>query len=281
MGRALAESRRRKGAFVQDHPICIFCGGEHPSETEDHIPGRSFFNERRWPEGFVFPACRKCNSATRADELLLGFIARCGDDSSDPVNRAEWDRARQGVANNRPDVYRSLLMTPNEVRTALHAYDIERVPGLPLREHPIIKLPADDFDAASRRYGFKLGAALHYRHTGRVVRSGGGCFVYLRSNVALVTDGLPRELLDMLPLKPTLVRSARVLNDQFSYACGHDEAGDFGGYVVRFRRSFALIIILLTSRELVDRLDAGNTDETLVEPFVWCDCASPSASSQT
>jgi hypothetical protein len=95
-----AKLRRRK--LLEDGARCVFCGGGEPATTEDHVPARAFFDGRRWPEGFTFPACRACNEATRADEQLMAFIAFLGDERFDPSRSDTWNRLKTGVRNNRP-----------------------------------------------------------------------------------------------------------------------------------------------------------------------------------
>ena len=69
--------RVRRARFLAAHPCCCFCGGGIRAETEDHIPARSLFVDRQWPEGFVFPACRSCNSSSRFDGLLKAAPSGC------------------------------------------------------------------------------------------------------------------------------------------------------------------------------------------------------------
>ena len=73
----MGEKVRRTQLFLAKHPLCCFCGGTEPAVTEDHVPARSFFAKRRWPEGYAFPACEKCNAATRLDEQVCNFLVRC------------------------------------------------------------------------------------------------------------------------------------------------------------------------------------------------------------
>jgi len=56
----MGQARRRRAAldrFLAEDPVCCFCGGSRAAETGDHVPGRAIFLERKWPEGYLFPAC--------------------------------------------------------------------------------------------------------------------------------------------------------------------------------------------------------------------------------
>jgi hypothetical protein len=230
------------------------------ADTEDHVPGRTFFRGRAWPANHVFPACSPCNAATRADEQLLSFVARMGQHNATDLDREEWERTRRGVANNYPAIYRDFLMTPNELRRAFHAYGLQRIPGLPLQHHPIIKLPVETFRPAYLRYGFKIGASLHYLHTRRIVAPDGGCFVEFRSNVDAATGRLPGELAELLPARSILVRAGKTLNEQFSYAFGTTDDGEAGAYLAQFRDAFSLFVIVGVTANALTKISDGDDD---------------------
>ncbi len=61
-------------AFIKQHPICCFCGGQ--TSTRDHQPAKIVFPDKRRPKGLEFPACSTCNRQTSAPETLLAFVSR-------------------------------------------------------------------------------------------------------------------------------------------------------------------------------------------------------------
>src|SRR5258708_15176126 len=86
--------------FLKAHPLCCFCGGTKPATTVDHIPARSCFVGRRWPEGYAFPACGDCNATTRITEAIAAAISRCHPDPKDATQTAELLRLVEGIRNN-------------------------------------------------------------------------------------------------------------------------------------------------------------------------------------
>lgn len=62
--------------FLQQHPICCFCGGATHSVTQDHIPPRSYFIDSRHPGGLEFPSCRSCNNRTSNEEDIARLLSR-------------------------------------------------------------------------------------------------------------------------------------------------------------------------------------------------------------
>ena len=73
--------RARRTRFLAAHPYCCFCGGVVATETEDHIPARSLFVNRQWPEGYVFPV----------------HLVVCADDV---LKRCTCDRTQDGKGLN-------------------------------------------------------------------------------------------------------------------------------------------------------------------------------------
>jgi hypothetical protein len=107
----MGEEVRRKRLFLAKHPLCCFCGGTEPAVTEDHIPARSFFTERRWPEGFVFPACWNCNAAlgwTNRFAISCRAVTPWAASSLPEIND-EFNAALTALVNNHPGILEELL----------------------------------------------------------------------------------------------------------------------------------------------------------------------------
>jgi len=111
----------RREKFFADHPWCCFCGGQTLATTEDHVPARSIFDSRNWPEGYNFPACDRRNRLTRLDEVVIAMLSRIRnrDDLTTELQGLEMRHAMAGVQNNFPDAYEVMWLRPNEVRRFL------------------------------------------------------------------------------------------------------------------------------------------------------------------
>ncbi len=90
-------------------------------------------------------------------------------------------------------------------------------------------------------FGAKLGFALYYELTGRVVPPEGGVAVWWYSNYDAVTGGIPPELFQILGEDRTLKQSKWSTGDQFNYAPVIPENGNMAAYFSTFRRSFAVL----------------------------------------
>ena len=122
----MGERNRRRRFFFEQHPVCCFCGGRTQATTVDHSPSRSIFFERRWPEGYAFPACENCNSATRLDELLVAMLSRVNSGASTPAHEdAEIAKYLADVANNFPGLLEAMRPTAEQLRKARDKYGVQ------------------------------------------------------------------------------------------------------------------------------------------------------------
>src|SRR4051794_40646259 len=83
--------------FLKDHPLCCFCGGATTATTEDHVPSRALFRDRQWPEGYVFPACQKCNGVSSKHELIIAMLGRTYPDVEDETHKEQVVKLMRSV----------------------------------------------------------------------------------------------------------------------------------------------------------------------------------------
>lgn len=117
----MGSRRARRQAFFSTHPHCCFCGGSAVATTEDHVPGRSLFAERAWPEGYVFPSCESCNRGSAEGELFMGFLVRIPVRASTPTERVERQKAIEGIHARYPTFFANFQRAPRVETRPLHA----------------------------------------------------------------------------------------------------------------------------------------------------------------
>src|SRR5438128_2693809 len=99
----MGNQRARREAFFDSHPWCCFCGGGVAATTEDHIPARTLFRGKQWPERYVFPACTNCNHASSLDELALAALVRIQVSDFTPGDELEFEEALAKLNRRRPE----------------------------------------------------------------------------------------------------------------------------------------------------------------------------------
>lgn len=265
----MGTKNRRLQAFLQEHPLCCYCGGNEPATTEDHWPPRSVFNERKWPDGYVFPACDRCQMATPNDEALFALICRMTAPGEQSSAFGATNKLMRAVAEREPEIYRSFLMPANQKRKWLKERDITLPPGLGTSDVPVVSLAHPNLKARIRRCATKLFLSLHYLHTKKILPSTGGIVLSEFSNVATIEQqGL--EVFSQMAVNVPEIRWQRMdVTPQFKYRFSADARWGIGSvFLVQFNDGVGFGAICI--RDLAHCPPAQDND--LVRPFSWGGC---------
>jgi hypothetical protein len=96
------KKRETHKALLKRYPNCIYCGGQKPAKSIEHMPPRMMFKAKQRPDGLVFPACDECNQGTSHSDLVASMLGRVYPDAADDADRADIQKTIQAVANNVP-----------------------------------------------------------------------------------------------------------------------------------------------------------------------------------
>lgn len=252
--------------FFAEHSFCCFCGGGEPAVTEDHQPARSFFDERKWPEGYNFPACSKCNQASRVLENVFAILVRMGPgDGEHGIQKAEFEKLLEASTNNFPALLQR--MTANDKRRFYRSEGLPKPPGVAFSEINMCAVDAKLTEHAIMMISQKLFCALHYKHTGSILPRDGKVFIRWITNAYTHRGAAFNEFLRWLSKRPNLVRSNVRLNDQFDYVFMTDPNGSsFSAFFCMFRTSFVAYGLVFDSSKLAGE-DFDPLD--LRGPFDW------------
>lgn len=259
-----SKSQRHK-AFLLQHPRCCFCGGIAPSEEEDHFPSKSLFENKQWPEGFVFPACVSCNRVTRHHEQIVAMLARLYPDPTTNVGRREVHERMRAVAHNFPGLLENMRPTAEDLVLAQEKYGLKVPPGASPEDLPVLSLRSERLHSAVIQFGRKLALALFYKHTRAILPTGGQIAIRWYANAQIHMDEIPRQLASVLNQFPPLIRNNTSLGDQFFYRWGIADTGQMAAFLALFRESFAIVGFMATTG---GRLGIP-PDVELHGPFSW------------
>lgn len=234
---------RRLKKFLTHHPRCCYCGGKENATTQDHFPPRSIFPKRQWPEGYVFPACNACNSATSEDENIVALFARIYPEASSEEDQAEVTKIMQAVSELHPDLFRSLFPSANQVRRWLHERNMTLGAGMTTKDVPVMTIEHPRITTAVERFATKLFCSLYYMHTKSILSPSGGIVFRWYSNAQSPEEMPPEYILGpMLKMFPKLTRQGTSLASEFSYRYGIAvDTGTSGAFHVAFRQSIAML----------------------------------------
>ena len=257
-----AKAKHRK-EFLAKHPVCCFCGGVRPAEEPDHVPSRVLFDDRQWPEGFEFPACVKCNRATRHDEQVVAMLSRIYPDPTTEKGRAETYERIRAAAHNYPEILEEMRPTARQLRKASEKYGL----GESYADLPALSVKGPRINAAIENVGRKLFCALYYMHTGQIVPPDGGVAIRWFTNVQIDADEIPRSLAPLLANFGKTERSRTKLDDQFFYRwVVPSDSKNVAAFLAFFRRSFALLGYVNCNAADFHKL---GPDAKVVRPYVW------------
>jgi hypothetical protein len=262
--------REKEPGFFTKHPFCCFCGGTTKAVEKDHVPGRAFFRDRVWPDGFVFPACAKCNRATADDETIAAWLARLKPEADNSKTFEEFKKKTEAHFRYSPGLLQSLKdKTTHRQRRQARKF-LNLPPDYPLMEVPVVSVENDRVQDAMVSVGRKLALALYYKHTGTPVPRGGGVAVRWYSNYQIDNNEIPRDMAQVLPIAGVVMNGKTNLRDQFFYRYGLGEEPDrkMMTFLALFHESYGILGFMASKIEMLKPGSMGDKMK-LFSPYEW------------
>ncbi len=170
---------------------------------------------------------------------------------------AEFDKFARAMQNNFPGFLHAL--SANEKRRFLRSQGLTRPLGMALSEMYAAGVNAPDARQLFETCIRKLLCALHWKHTGHIVRNHDGVVATWILNAYfsefIKTD--EARLYETLPACPPIVRNGRNLSDQFAYRYGVDEDKTTSVFFIAFRNAILVQGFVSQSVETLDQLRAS------------------------
>jgi len=216
----MGEARRReldaRAAAFAKTDRCIFCGGIVEATTVDHCPPRSIFSNRKWPEGYVFPACGACNSGSKRSENWVAMMSRMhsGPEADEETSASELYRLGKPLMT--PSVLKAMGLSANKKRELAKRIGVSPEPGETYAEMAFLAVPPEA-TAAVEVFAPKIAKALHFMHTDRIVPVAAAIRYRWFTNVNRMDGTLPDDVFTIPTGGPVLRRANVDLNDQFNY----------------------------------------------------------------
>lgn len=260
MNARLGEKKRRQLDLLDREPLCIFCGGAVPASTGDHQPARALFDAKHAPEGYEFPACEPCNKKSKDHEHVLTTLVRLkGDGAPNAQRELDFAKFAKAMKNNFPGLLR--VLGPDEKNGFIKSRGLLVPAGRAFPQQlPMVAIDQNIAGAAVDAVFRKLMCALHYKHTGDILPADAEITVKWATNAALpefMTQQMQTFVADLTG-KPTLVRNAKNLSDQFDYRYSVADDLSASAYFIKFRQSlFGAGVVLSKAESGPEEADAG------------------------
>ncbi len=259
----MGERRRRRTQFFLSNPLCCFCGGENPATTEDHQPARTLFKGRIWPEGFVFPACGKCNAVSRVSEKVVSLLLHGEGDSDD---RGDYQKLVRSLSGEFPDLIKSMLPnSANEIRGVLRNKGIIKPKGVQLREIPIVNLDRKFWTPHFEIFSRKILLALHYQCFGQPLSSNGRIIFWIHTNVDMAAGLFPEDVLEMAEKIALPERQRKMLGEQFAIRWNVVPEHKTAIFVVLFHSRLVVSGVTTETPEIFSQANR----EKMLPPWTW------------
>lgn len=181
------------------------------------------------------------------DELVMGWIVRIQLSDITPDDEAEMASALLKLHARRPEWINQMREFGRvETRRTLREHGLSSL-NAGSGEVYMVSVP-EPFVEAMQRYGEKLGRALYYLHTSRIVPSDGHVSAVALTNSQFMSAEFPRERFQLLHVFPPVGRAKRDLSDQFAYRYAVPTDSQGAGFLVQFRESTAMLILVNESK---------------------------------
>lgn len=244
--------KKLKEVVLSGNPYCIYCGGDTPATSLDHVPSRAMFTLRGRPQGLEFSACDHCNNISGRDELVAAFLSRVSPDPETDTEKDEMRRLVSDVSKNFPDLLEE--MKPSLRQSKLYRNSGFSLGGGALNCRGVI------LNKSINRFAAKTGFALHYQLTKRIVPKGGAAYVQWYTNYNGIQGDLPHELISFLGDPTTLMQGKWEVRKQFLYSSKATEDGQMSAHFASFRQSFAICAFVVMDTTKIEPPDTQTNE---------------------
>ncbi|MCX7552595.1 hypothetical protein OS175_01790 [Marinicella sp. S1101] len=261
-----AKSRKKlKIEFLRKHPKCCFCGGVNVSDEIDHIPARSLFLDRQWPEGYEFPACVKCNRNSRHAENIVAVISRLSPHTSSRESHFKMKKRFDSLERNYPGILEEMKASAREKKDIVKKYGINQFEELTTKQMPLLKVNGPIVSEALNEFGRKMFLALYYKHTKSILPIEGGIEFFCFSNLQIDAGAIPEEIDSYINEFPELKRNNKDLSDQIFYRYGVFQKDEKAIFLTFFHNTLAMLGLVHRSKTEI----GGHQNVIYLEPYKW------------
>jgi hypothetical protein len=212
------------------------------------------FRSRRRPKGLEFASCLQCNRGTRLTDLVAAMLCRTYPNSEGILEKEELQSILKAVGNNVPGLLQEMRIGHAGQKIARKRLPPGTSDGGFLRVNgPIASGHMETFAA-------KLGFALFYEVTRKIIPPTGGVAALWYSNVDRLEGTFPQSIFDLLLPPQTLKQGRFDVAEQFSYQWRLTEGEQMGLFCAFFGASFAILACAATDTALLrfDGLDQAD-----------------------
>jgi hypothetical protein len=235
----MGEAKRKISAtkkFIQEFPLCFFCGGKRASTTREHMPPKSLFDSSHRPDKLVMPACTECNVGTSTADLTAAVISRWNYDSGEQ-EIADTLKLHAQVRKQAPALMAEWAEGANwpGIRKK-KAREHLRKHGVPVPHDAGITTIGPETVKQLNLFACKAVLALYFEHFRTPLPLSGGLCAFWKTKEDFARDGIPPYLLKIMPDYGTLVQGQWNARETFEYRYAVNAKDWLFGCLAKLRR---------------------------------------------
>lgn len=208
------------------------------------------FRGKQRPQGLEFACCRNCNNGTSDADLVASFMARIHPskaENTQEVELREFSHLIRTIKKRIPGLLEEMHMGRGSQKIAGK--------GLPLEvKDYIVRADGPLLTRYMQMFSVKLGQALHFEVTKRIVPPEGGIYIRWYSNVDQLRGKLPDDFLGLMPPDQSLRQGKVHVEDQFRYTSWAADDGSIGAHFASFGFSFAVLALIAIDRHTFEQV---------------------------
>ena len=229
-----AKLKRQTHASILANAVgCIYCAGNAPATQIDHMPPRIIFRQNQRPKGLEFPSCANCNQGTSPLDVVAAYMTQSFPGISNPKESAEWSKLFREVDRVAPGLHLEMHIPQKQLEIRLLSMGIFDPNVAAFRANgPILS-------AYMQAFAAKVGFALHYEFTNKLVPNGGRVQVRWFTSEEMAYAKVPISLYDSVGT-PLAMRQGKLSSKGvFEYGAGtYENEPKINLYFAKFRAGF-------------------------------------------
>ena len=237
----MGDAKRKRSAtqkFIEEFPICFFCGGKRASATREHMPPKSLFDNSHRPDKLVMPACAECNRSTSTADLTAAVLSRWNYYSGDQ-EVSDVLKLHAQVRKQAPALIEEWAVGPNWTGVKQEkARDHLRKHGVPVPHKAGIATIGPETIKQLNLFAHKAVLALYFQHFRKPLPGSGGLCAFWKTKEDFARDGIPPYLLQIMPDYGTLVQGQWNTQETFEYRYAINVRDGFFACLAKLRKGF-------------------------------------------
>lgn len=231
----MGDAKLKKSAtqkFIAQFPLCALCGGDRLSTTREHMPPKSLFDGSLRPDKLVMPACNECNRGTSKADLTAAMVSRWNYNSPEQERR-DHSRLANQVKKQAPELIEE--WTKMDQLDRKNATEHLRRFGVKVPDDAGLVTIGPHTIEQLNIFAHKATLCLYFEHFRKPLSNFGRVSAHWRTKEDFSKDGVPPELLEIMPKYGTLVQGKWHSSETFEYRYDLNEKEGLFACLARLR----------------------------------------------